>query len=563
MREGDRIIIIAVPIALRAGEPHVMTDTCGGLPSAALEALEGDPATGQTDGKTDGSARTQPDGHTHDHTGDHSSRPRDSHTGSHTDSHTSGHMGSHAGSRTGSRTGGPVGGHPTDRQIQATLEALLVRKRRFPAASAEQLPVRVTQIENGARLIEIPYLVTTRMSSDEPGWVPCYDIMPWEDHRSETDAERAASLARRLLEKCFPSETAPGLTPEQLLQRRRLNVLFAPEHRTWRPELILERCLALEEAGLLTPGSTRTGQYDPMVNTPMPGDPAINNLARNNPATNDPGRNDAAGNGTIRNDASQKDTAGNDTFGNNPDRNDLAGNDALKTDSAGNDRTGNDRTGNDRTGNDRTGNDRTGNTAEANDIAGNDSGNDSGRNDPPADDPARKALTMNDPAPDSTTPHTTVLDSMPRNDTPGAGTLKPECCRWLASAMGHLRRPLRSLALPVELMPDRFTIPQFQAAAEGVLGQILDKQIFRRNAINSGFLEDTGGRSDEIAGRPAKLFRFRIDFAVARSIQTLSLSLPLASDQARHETIDTLLKPVTSEDTARPETPDATTPPDP
>ncbi|NHN84640.1 hypothetical protein GOB93_08280 [Acetobacter musti] len=474
MREGDRIIIIAVPIALRAGEPHVMTDTCGGLPSAALEALEGDPATGQTDGKTDGPARTQPDGYTHDHLGDHSSRPRDSHTGSHTDSYTSGHMGSHAGSRTGSRAGGPIGGHPTDRQIQATLEALLVRKRRFPAASAEQLPVRVTQMENGARLIEIPYLVTTRMSSDEPGWVPCYDIMPWEDHRSETDAERAASLAKRLLEKCFPSETAPGLTPEQLLQRRRLNVLFAPEHRTWRPELILERYLALEEAGLLTPGSTRTGQDDPPVNTPMPVDPARNNPARNAPTVNDPGRNDAAGNGTIRNDSGQQNTEENDPLGNNPEWNDTDGDDPF-----GNNPDRNDPAGNAPLKTDRAGNDRTGNTAEANDIAGNaTTGNDSGRNDPPADDPARKALTMNDPAP----------HSMSRNDTPGAGTLKPECCRWLASAMGHLRRPLRSLALPVELMPDRFTIPQFQAAAEGVLGQILDKQIFRRNAINSGFL---------------------------------------------------------------------------
>ncbi|MBB3881614.1 NrtR DNA-binding winged helix domain-containing protein [Acetobacter oeni] len=268
--------------------------------------------------------------------------------------------------------------------IAAVLESLLTRQRRFPAANAEQLPVRVTQADGAARIVEIPHLVTTRMSLDEPGWVPCYDILPWENHRSETDIEQASYLGAQLMYKTAADATSPDLTPEQLLHRRRMGILFAVNGRTWRPELATERCAILDQAGL-----PEAGQGSPL-----------------------------------------------------------------------------------------------------------------------------------------------------------AGSLIPECRHWLASALSHLRRPLRSLSMPAELMPDRFTIPQFQAAAEGLLGQALDKQVFRRNAINSGFLEDTGGHSDEVAGRPAKLFRFRIDFTVARSMQTMPLALPLADGLARYETIDLLLKPL-------------------
>ncbi|WP_173575792.1 NrtR DNA-binding winged helix domain-containing protein [Acetobacter fallax] len=268
--------------------------------------------------------------------------------------------------------------------IRATLEALLVRKQRFPTACAEQLPVRVTQTEGGGRMIEIPYLVTTRMGSGEPGWVSCYDIMPWEDRRSEADVERISDLAAQLVNDSLQSATASGLTPEQLLHRRRLGVLFSGEGWSWRPELATERWTVLDQAGL------------------------------------------------------------------------------PETDGAAS----------------------------------------------------------------------------------GDGSLGRPFRGWLASTLCHLRRPLKSLSLPVELMPDRFTIPQFQAAAEGVLGQVLDKQVFRRNAINCGFLEDTGGHSDEIVGRPAKLFRFKIDVAVARSMQSVPLVLPLAGDLARYETIETLLSPV-------------------
>ncbi|AQS84834.1 MAG: hypothetical protein ABF876_11900 [Acetobacter aceti] len=113
--------------------------------------------------------------------------------------------------------------------------------------------------------------------------------------------------------------------------------------------------------------------------------------------------------------------------------------------------------------------------------------------------------------------------------------------KWLAQGLGHLRKPLRSLSMPVELMPERFTIPQFQASMEGVLGETLDKQAFRRSVTNCGLIEEAGGVSDEIFGRPARLFRFKNDVVIARNTQCLPLVLPLAETLTGMETIENLL----------------------
>ncbi|WP_291364717.1 NrtR DNA-binding winged helix domain-containing protein [Acetobacter sp. UBA5411] len=113
--------------------------------------------------------------------------------------------------------------------------------------------------------------------------------------------------------------------------------------------------------------------------------------------------------------------------------------------------------------------------------------------------------------------------------------------KWLAQGLGHLRKPLKSLSMPVELMPERFTIPQFQASMEGVLGEALDKQAFRRNVSNCGLIEEAGGVSDEIFGRPARLFRFKNDVAIARTAQSMSLVLPLSETLTETETIENLL----------------------
>ncbi|MCH4090310.1 NrtR DNA-binding winged helix domain-containing protein [Acetobacter sp.] len=113
--------------------------------------------------------------------------------------------------------------------------------------------------------------------------------------------------------------------------------------------------------------------------------------------------------------------------------------------------------------------------------------------------------------------------------------------KWLAQGLGHLRKPLRSLLMPVELMPERFTIPQFQASMEGVLGETLDKQAFRRNVSNCGLIEEAGGVSDEIFGRPARLFRFKNDVVIARNAQSMPLVLPLADTLTDAETIENLL----------------------
>ena len=133
---------------------------------------------------------------------------------------------------------------------------------------------------------------------------------------------------------------------------------------------------------------------------------------------------------------------------------------------------------------------------------------------------------------------------LPDEGSSGAAHLADvRCYRWLAQALGHLRKPLPSLNMPVELMPERFTIPQFQASVESLLGETLDKQAFRRQVSNCGLLEEAGGISDEIFGRPARLFRFRMDVVVARNAQTLTLLLPLADVVSQSETIENLLFP--------------------
>lgn len=302
MKKGAGVVITAVPIALRAGEPVVLTDGQGRMPSRFL--------------------------------GD------------------------------------------DEEEIRTVLESLLITHYRVPLACAEQLATRLRENSpDEGHLVEISYLVTMRTRAEEYGWVSCYNLLPWEDQRTSSGNSLRIALGERLL-----ASLVSCTTPEQLMQRRRILVLFALDGHSWRPELALERCQALLD-----------------------------------------------GNQFVDDEATDEKLA------------------------------------------------------------------------------------------------------------------EARCYISVAHALAHLRKYLKSLAMPVELMPERFTIPQFQASTEGLLGEGLDRQAFRRQISTGRFLEETGGVSDEIFGRPARLFRFRSEIDITRMAQCLQLMLPLSEAVSRSETIEALL----------------------
>ncbi len=77
--------------------------------------------------------------------------------------------------------------------------------------------------------------------------------------------------------------------------------------------------------------------------------------------------------------------------------------------------------------------------------------------------------------------------------------------RMVALAQQRLQRRVRDGLLIFYLLPPCFTLSELQTAYETVLGEPLDKRNFRRKALRSGLLCETGElRTGE--GRPAKRY---------------------------------------------------------
>ncbi len=79
-------------------------------------------------------------------------------------------------------------------------------------------------------------------------------------------------------------------------------------------------------------------------------------------------------------------------------------------------------------------------------------------------------------------------------------------------ALAALREKVARRALPLHLLPERFTLSHLQRACEAVLGEPLDKSAFRRRLKDSAELVPT---DDWARGhqRPAQLFRAAEGFA--------------------------------------------------
>lgn len=77
-------------------------------------------------------------------------------------------------------------------------------------------------------------------------------------------------------------------------------------------------------------------------------------------------------------------------------------------------------------------------------------------------------------------------------------------------AVGHaqLLRLARSEPVGINLLPATFGLGQLQALYEALLGRPLDKRNFRRKALATGLLLDTGEKQRGVAHRAPRLYRF-------------------------------------------------------
>jgi hypothetical protein len=81
--------------------------------------------------------------------------------------------------------------------------------------------------------------------------------------------------------------------------------------------------------------------------------------------------------------------------------------------------------------------------------------------------------------------------------------------RILATAIARLRAKIKYRPVVFELLARQFTMLELQQAMEALAGQALHKPNFRRLIEQQELVEETGHFTSGLAGRPAKLLRFR------------------------------------------------------
>ncbi len=88
--------------------------------------------------------------------------------------------------------------------------------------------------------------------------------------------------------------------------------------------------------------------------------------------------------------------------------------------------------------------------------------------------------------------------------------------RIAASALGRLRGKLTYRPVVFELLPELFTLSELQRTVEALAGVLLHKQNFRRLVERTRLVHGTGERTTATGGRPAELFRFRVEVVEER-----------------------------------------------
>ncbi len=89
--------------------------------------------------------------------------------------------------------------------------------------------------------------------------------------------------------------------------------------------------------------------------------------------------------------------------------------------------------------------------------------------------------------------------------------------RIAATGLARLRAKIQYRPVVFELMPVEFTLGHLQDVVEALTGTRVHKQNFRRLVESEELVEDTGRRTRETGGRPAKLVRFRGEILTERA----------------------------------------------
>ena len=119
---------------------------------------------------------------------------------------------------------------------------------------------------------------------------------------------------------------------------------------------------------------------------------------------------------------------------------------------------------------------------------------------------------------------------LPSDQVPAVAGSKTEAIEWadperpghrlgfdhgqmLAKALKALRDKVERGALPLHLLPARFTLTELQRACEAILGRPIDKGAFRRQLKGARDLVKVQGAFVRGAQRPAQLYRAAAGFA--------------------------------------------------
>lgn len=91
----------------------------------------------------------------------------------------------------------------------------------------------------------------------------------------------------------------------------------------------------------------------------------------------------------------------------------------------------------------------------------------------------------------------------------------------LDSCYDRLRAKVLYTSLPVNLLPNNFTLTELQKIFELILGKTVEKKAFRRRILDANILQETGAMKKG-SNRPAKLYRVKAkgeSYFFARSIE--------------------------------------------
>jgi ADP-ribose pyrophosphatase YjhB (NUDIX family) len=90
-------------------------------------------------------------------------------------------------------------------------------------------------------------------------------------------------------------------------------------------------------------------------------------------------------------------------------------------------------------------------------------------------------------------------------ETPGRLAMDHE--KIVGIALRRLRGKGAYSTIPMEFLPEEFSMPQLQSAYESVMGEDLDQSSFRKRMIERRLVVETGRREVTSTGRKAELYR--------------------------------------------------------